>query len=145
MLERFFRTTSVSLERRMQISMSTCGEENAVALSAGSAPGRRRHAARGAEPPDEVAGVLVVTGRWARRSAQGRRKTLPLRVRPAYRPAHDSPPRGATAMSDKSPHDVHSAKKSGKSIKAKRAEHKEKQQTTAAVERLLHPRKAPRS
>jgi hypothetical protein len=48
-------------------------------------------------------------------------------------------------MADKSPHDTHSAKKSGKALKAKRNERKEKQQTTAAVERLLHPRKAPRS
>jgi hypothetical protein len=48
-------------------------------------------------------------------------------------------------MANKSPHDAHSAKKSGKSIKAKRAEHKEKQQTTTAVEQLLHPRKASRS
>lgn len=45
-------------------------------------------------------------------------------------------------MADKSPHDIHSAKKSGKSIKVKRSERKEKQETTAAVERLLHPRKA---
>jgi len=48
-------------------------------------------------------------------------------------------------MADKSPHDAHSAKKSGKSIKAKRSERKEKEHTTDAVERLMHPRKAPRS
>jgi hypothetical protein len=48
-------------------------------------------------------------------------------------------------MADKSPHDAHSSKKTGKSIKTKRLERKEKQQTTDAVERLLHPRKASRS
>ena len=48
-------------------------------------------------------------------------------------------------MADKSPHDAHSAKKSGKSLKAKRTERNEKKQSTAAVEQLLHPRKAPRS
>src|SRR4051812_19755071 len=68
MLERFFRTTSVSLERGMRILMPTCGEENAVGLSAGSAPGCRRQAVRGAAPSDQVAGVLVVAGGWARRS-----------------------------------------------------------------------------
>ena len=47
-------------------------------------------------------------------------------------------------MADKSPHDTHTVKKSGKAIKAKRLERKEKQQTTAAMERLMHPRK-PRS
>jgi hypothetical protein len=47
-------------------------------------------------------------------------------------------------MADKSPHEVHSSKKSGKSVKAKRAERKEKQQVTAQVERLMHPQK-PRS
>jgi hypothetical protein len=47
-------------------------------------------------------------------------------------------------MADKSPHEVHSTKKSGKSVKAKRAERKEKQQVTTRVERLLHPPK-PRS
>jgi hypothetical protein len=54
-------------------------------------------------------------------------------------------PEGASAMADKSPHDAHSAKKSGKSLKTKRAERKETKQSTAAVERLLHPRKAPRT
>jgi hypothetical protein len=44
-------------------------------------------------------------------------------------------------MADKSPHDVHSAKKSGKALKAKRNERKEKQETSAQIERLMHPRK----
>jgi hypothetical protein len=44
-------------------------------------------------------------------------------------------------MADKSPHQVHSAKKTGKSVKDKRAERKEKQQVTAQMDRLLHPRK----
>jgi hypothetical protein len=44
-------------------------------------------------------------------------------------------------MADKSPHVTHSAKKSGKDLKAKRQERKEKAQTTAAMERLMHPRK----
>jgi hypothetical protein len=44
-------------------------------------------------------------------------------------------------MADKSPHEGHATKKSGKSVKAKRAERKEKQQVTAQVERLLHPPK----
>ena len=48
-------------------------------------------------------------------------------------------------MADKSPHQVHSAKKSGKSVKDKRVERKEKQQTTAAVERLMHPPKPSRA
>ncbi|MGY1619239.1 hypothetical protein ACI797_21070 [Geodermatophilus sp. SYSU D00691] len=48
-------------------------------------------------------------------------------------------------MADKSPHDAHSAKKSNKSLKEKRAARKEDKQATAAVERLLHPRKAPRT
>jgi hypothetical protein len=47
-------------------------------------------------------------------------------------------------MADKSPHQVHSAKKSGKSVKEKRAERKEKQQVTAQMDRLLHPRKTGR-
>ena len=47
-------------------------------------------------------------------------------------------------MADKSPHQVHSAKKSGKSVKEKRAEHKEKQQAAAQMDRLLHPRKTGR-
>jgi hypothetical protein len=44
-------------------------------------------------------------------------------------------------MGDKSPHATHSAKKSGKSIKDKRAERTAKAQTTAAMEQLLHPKK----
>ena len=47
-------------------------------------------------------------------------------------------------MTDKSPHATHSAKKSGKSLKEKRSERKEKQQAAAQMERLLHPREAPR-
>jgi hypothetical protein len=48
-------------------------------------------------------------------------------------------------MADKSPHDTHSAKKSGKSIKAKRTERKEKHDSAAQMQQLMHPRKAPRS
>jgi hypothetical protein len=44
-------------------------------------------------------------------------------------------------MADKSPHDQHTAKKSGKAVKAKRDERKEKQRATSEVERLMHPRK----
>jgi hypothetical protein len=44
-------------------------------------------------------------------------------------------------MTDKSPHDVHSAKKSGKALKAKRTERKEKEQATAQMQRLMHPKK----
>jgi hypothetical protein len=44
-------------------------------------------------------------------------------------------------MGDRSPHEVHSSKKSGKSVKEKRAERKEKEQVTAQMERLMHPRK----
>jgi hypothetical protein len=44
-------------------------------------------------------------------------------------------------MGDKSPHATHSAKKSGKAIKDKRAERAAKEQTTAAMEQLLHPKK----
>ena len=44
-------------------------------------------------------------------------------------------------MADKSPHMTHSAKKSGKAIKAKRTERKEKAQTTAQMQQLMHPRK----
>ena len=47
-------------------------------------------------------------------------------------------------MADKSPHQVHSAKKSGKSVKDKRAERNEKKQTAAQMERLMHPRKTGR-
>ena len=44
-------------------------------------------------------------------------------------------------MADKSPHVTHSAKKSGKDLKAKRQERKEKAQSVAAMERLMHPKK----
>ena len=44
-------------------------------------------------------------------------------------------------MADKSPHATHSAKKSGKALKAKRTERKAKEQTAAQMERLMHPRK----
>jgi hypothetical protein len=44
-------------------------------------------------------------------------------------------------MGDKSPHASHSAKKTGKEIKAKRTERKEKAQSTAQMERLMHPKK----
>ena len=47
-------------------------------------------------------------------------------------------------MADKSPHEVHSPKKSGKALKAKRNERKEKQETATQMDRLMHPRK-PRS
>ncbi|SDD29842.1 hypothetical protein SAMN05660690_3923 [Geodermatophilus telluris] len=43
-------------------------------------------------------------------------------------------------MADKSPHDDHTAKKSGKAVKARRSERKEKQQAASQVERLMHPR-----
>ena len=45
-------------------------------------------------------------------------------------------------MSDKSPHDNHSAKKSGKAVKVKRSERKEKQRAATEMERLMHPRRA---
>jgi hypothetical protein len=44
-------------------------------------------------------------------------------------------------MADKSPHVTHSAKKTGKDLKAKRHERKEKAQSTAQMERLMHPPK----
>jgi len=44
-------------------------------------------------------------------------------------------------MADKSPHVTHSAKKSGKDLKAKRHERKEKAQNTAQMDRLMHPPK----
>lgn len=44
-------------------------------------------------------------------------------------------------MADKSPHVTHSAKKAGKDLKAKRHERKEKAQSVAAMERLMHPKK----
>ena len=45
-------------------------------------------------------------------------------------------------MSDKSPHDDHSPKKSGKAVKAKRSERKDKQRAATEMERLMHPRRA---
>ncbi len=45
-------------------------------------------------------------------------------------------------MADKSPHDAHSTKKSGKAVKEKRSERKEKQREAAAMERLMHPRRS---
>ena len=48
-------------------------------------------------------------------------------------------------MADKSPHDAHHPKKSGKALKVKREQRKQKQQSTAQLEQLLHPRKQPRA
>ena len=48
-------------------------------------------------------------------------------------------------MADKSPHDAHAAKKSGKALKEKRAARRQKQEAHTAVENLLHPHPAPRS
>jgi len=45
-------------------------------------------------------------------------------------------------MADKSPHDKHATKKSGKAVKAKRDERKEKQRAATEMERLMHPRRA---
>ena len=45
-------------------------------------------------------------------------------------------------MADKSPHDNHSAKKSGKAVTVKRGERKEKQRAATEVDRLMHPRRA---
>ena len=45
-------------------------------------------------------------------------------------------------MADKSPHDDHSTKKSGKAVKAKRSERKEEQRAATEMDRLMHPRKA---
>jgi hypothetical protein len=45
-------------------------------------------------------------------------------------------------MADKSPHDDHSTKKSGKAVKAKRSERKEKQRAATEMERLMHPPRA---
>jgi hypothetical protein len=44
-------------------------------------------------------------------------------------------------MADKSPHDEHATKKSGKAVKAKRSERKEQQRAATEMERLMHPRK----
>jgi hypothetical protein len=48
-------------------------------------------------------------------------------------------------MGDKSPHTTHSAKKSGKALKAKRTERKEKARATAQMEQLMHPKREGRS
>ena len=45
-------------------------------------------------------------------------------------------------MADKSPHDSHSTKKSGKAVKVKRDERKEKQRAATEMDRLMHPRRA---
>ena len=45
-------------------------------------------------------------------------------------------------MADKSPHDDHAAKKSGKAVKVKRSERKEKQRAATEMERLMHPPKS---
>jgi hypothetical protein len=45
-------------------------------------------------------------------------------------------------MADKSPHDDHSANKSGKAVKVKRDERKEKQRAATEMDRLMHPRRA---
>ncbi|SDX66927.1 hypothetical protein SAMN05660209_01029 [Geodermatophilus africanus] len=45
-------------------------------------------------------------------------------------------------MANKSPHDNHSAKTSGKAVKVKRNERKEKQRAATEMERLMHPRRA---
>ena len=45
-------------------------------------------------------------------------------------------------MADKSPRDNHSAKQSGKAVKAKRSERKDKQRAATEMERLMHPRRA---
>jgi hypothetical protein len=44
-------------------------------------------------------------------------------------------------MSDKSPHDNHSAKKSGKAVKAKRSECKQEHRAATEMDRLMHPRR----
>jgi hypothetical protein len=44
-------------------------------------------------------------------------------------------------MTDKSPHETHSAKKSGKELKAKRTERKQKQRAAGEMQQLMHPRK----
>ena len=45
-------------------------------------------------------------------------------------------------MPDKSPHDHHSAKTSGKAVKAKRSERKDAQRAATEMDRLMHPRRA---
>jgi hypothetical protein len=44
-------------------------------------------------------------------------------------------------MADKSPHDNHSAKKSGKAVKVKRSERKDAQRAASEMDRLMHPRR----
>jgi hypothetical protein len=44
-------------------------------------------------------------------------------------------------MADKSPHATHSAKKSGKVLKAKRTERKEKARESVQMQQLMHPKK----
>jgi hypothetical protein len=44
-------------------------------------------------------------------------------------------------MADKSPHDTHATKTSGKAVKAKRSDRKAEQRATTEMERLMHPRK----
>jgi hypothetical protein len=44
-------------------------------------------------------------------------------------------------MPDKSPHDDHSAKTSGKAVKAKRSERRQKQRAATEMERLMLPRR----
>ena len=45
-------------------------------------------------------------------------------------------------MPDKSPHDNHSPKKSGKAVKAKRSERKEEQRAATEMDRQMHSRRA---
>jgi hypothetical protein len=44
-------------------------------------------------------------------------------------------------MTDKSPHTTHSAKKSGKALKAKRTARKEKQHAEDQMQQLMHPKR----
>jgi hypothetical protein len=44
-------------------------------------------------------------------------------------------------MADKSPHDAHHSKKSGKALKLKRQARKAKAETASQVDRLLHVKK----
>ena len=45
-------------------------------------------------------------------------------------------------MPDKSPHDNHARKKSGKAVKAKRSERKDEQRAATEMDRLMPPRRA---
>jgi hypothetical protein len=65
---------------------------------------------------------------WRGRAASG--KEVP------FRSSSREPP-----MADKSPHQDHTAKKSGKATKAKRSERKEQQRAATEMERLMHPRR----